>query len=117
MVANFSAGAAVASRDEYSMPHAEEEPSTDVMPVYNDMLDPSSQPQTPLDLPESRRRGRLDETPTMFTGGQAFSGARQDAATLTGRRRRRGGSPVGLQTPGFVGLFGGLENADGFTSS
>lgn len=112
-MASPGAGAAVASRDAYSIPHADMEPSAAVIPVYNDMLGSSSQPQTP---PNPRHRGRLDEASIMVSGGPGFSAARQGAATLTGRRRRREGSPAGIQTPGFVGLFGGMENADGFAS-
>lgn len=109
-MANPDARTALVGRDER---YAEAGLETTVLPVYNDMLDPVSQPQTPLNLPESRHRSRLD-VGTIASSGQTLSGAHREAASLRARRPRREGSPIGLRTPGFIGFFGGMENADEF---
>ncbi|KAK4156375.1 hypothetical protein C8A00DRAFT_12689 [Chaetomidium leptoderma] len=84
------------------------------IPVYNDYLPASSQPQTPQNLPESRHQSRLQGSYT----APARRTSPQPAWTPTTSRSRRGFgrtrelSPLGLQTPGFAGLYGGMENTD-----
>lgn len=94
--------------------------------VYDDSLPPSSQPQTPANLPESRHRSRFHPSFTMPTrrpgspsrwarpsldAGLAPPRVDQDGYEL--RPRYRGpGSPVGMRSVGFEGLFGGRENGD-----
>ncbi|KAI0156411.1 hypothetical protein GGR57DRAFT_81539 [Xylariaceae sp. FL1272] len=76
--------------------------------VYNDSLPAATQPQTPLNLPEARHRSRLHEP---------FTAPVQRIARRSARRpSSRGGpsnsgSPSGLTTPGFKGLYGGRENS------
>ncbi|KAK3387450.1 hypothetical protein B0H63DRAFT_470036 [Podospora didyma] len=82
--------------------------------IYNDSLPASSQPQTPQNLPEARHQSRLSGSYTV--PARRLSG-HSIATPTTGRVRRRliGGrnlSPPGLQTPGFRGLYGGIENTD-----
>ncbi|EJT79149.1 hypothetical protein GGTG_04237 [Gaeumannomyces tritici R3-111a-1] len=93
--------------------------------VYNDALPAAIQPQTPQNLPEARHRGRLFDN-TSASGAQTAPVWRTgitvtDASSIraagagTTRRRyppRRAPSPPGLATPGFRGLYGGLENTD-----
>ena len=89
--------------------------------VYNDTLPPHTQPQIHAHLPESRHQSRYhpvytapvprvtnafglgnhDGLPSRFRA--------QDPATPTRRSRF---SPVGLQRPGFRGLYGGRENGN-----
>ncbi|KAK4042767.1 hypothetical protein C8A01DRAFT_13636 [Parachaetomium inaequale] len=82
--------------------------------VYNDFLPASSQPQTPQNLPEARYQSRLQGSYT----APARRISPQPAWTPTMTRPRRGVgrrrelSPLGLQTPGFRGLYGGAENMD-----
>jgi hypothetical protein len=82
--------------------------------VYNDFLPASSQPQTPQNLPEARYQSRLQGSYT----APARRTSPQPAWTPTTTRSRRGVghrreiSPLGLQTPGFKGLYGGAENMD-----
>jgi len=83
--------------------------------IYDDSLPPSLQPQTPQHLPEARHRSRLEGS---YTVPARFSPhpIRTPTTTRHGRRmaygRRRNLSPLGLQTPGFRGLYGGIENTD-----
>ncbi len=79
--------------------------------VYNDALPASSQPQTPRNLPEARHRSRFLGA---FTAPPPARG-RSPASTTRSHRWRRLPSPEGLSTPGFQGLYGGLENADDAT--
>lgn len=81
--------------------------------IYNDSLPPSVQPETPQNLPEARHQSRLRGSYTVP--------ARRDSPlgipTPTTSRRwqaRSGLDPTlaGLQTPGFLGLYGGIENSD-----
>lgn len=76
--------------------------------IYDDSMPASSQPQTPLNLPESRHRSRLLGAYT------APAGLRTSGVGRLSRRLhyRRTPSPAGLDTPGFQGLYGGLENSD-----
>ncbi|AEO71061.1 uncharacterized protein THITE_2147767 [Thermothielavioides terrestris NRRL 8126] len=82
--------------------------------VYNDLLPASSQPQTPQQLPEARRQSRLQGS---YTAPARPMSPRPPWTPTTSRSRRaltrrREASPLGLQTPGFRGLYGGLENTD-----
>lgn len=84
--------------------------------IYNDSLPRSGQPETPQNLPEARHQSRLRGSYTV----PARHGTHQDIATPTTSRRRRQHSrlnptPAGLQTPGFLGLYGGIENSDEVT--
>lgn len=108
----LNTGTTVASLDEYRTPRAEAHPGLDIIPVYTDMLGLLPQPQTPSNPPGSHHRSRLEAASPIGSRGRAFAAADQETPALTSRRRRREGSPAGLQTPGFVGLFGGMENAD-----
>ncbi|KLU89601.1 hypothetical protein MAPG_08572 [Magnaporthiopsis poae ATCC 64411] len=95
--------------------------------IYNDALPAAIQPQTPQNLPEARHRGRLFDgtsaggaqtAPVWRTGITAAAAAASGGGAVgagTTRRRypaRRAPSPPGLATPGFRGLYGGLENTD-----
>ncbi|KAG9239118.1 hypothetical protein BJ875DRAFT_448966 [Amylocarpus encephaloides] len=100
--------------------------------VYNDDLSPDSQPQTPAHLPESRHRSRYHSSFTAPTNrhsrrwrhwltnnhdgaGADLSEARIETVLATPSRRTRGGrsgSPTGMQSEGFQGLYGGRENGD-----
>jgi len=82
--------------------------------VYDDSLPASSQPQTPQNLPEARHRSRLHGSYTVPARHSASYPARTPT-TIQPRyrsRRLRNLSPPGLQTPGFMGLYGGIENSD-----
>ncbi|KAK4224950.1 hypothetical protein QBC38DRAFT_511405 [Podospora fimiseda] len=79
--------------------------------IYDDTLPASSQPQTPQNLPEARHQSHIHgayTVPARRTSPSLFQ-----TPTATGRRRGpRDASPPGLQTPGMIGLYGGLENTD-----
>ncbi|KPM41224.1 hypothetical protein AK830_g5370 [Neonectria ditissima] len=79
------------------------------LPVYNDALSMRAQPQTPRHLPEARHQSRFDGSYTAPVGGRRGRTVRD---LTSGVQARRGGSPSGLRTPGFQGLFGGRENAE-----
>ncbi|KAL2195666.1 hypothetical protein P885DRAFT_70290 [Corynascus similis CBS 632.67] len=81
--------------------------------VYNDSLPASYQPQTPQQLPEARHQSRLHGSYT----APARRTSPEPVQTRTTRPRRvlghrRMPSPLGLQSPGFRGLYGGTENRD-----
>jgi hypothetical protein len=79
--------------------------------IYDDTLPALMQPQTPQHLPEARHQSRFHPSYTAPTGGRMDSPG--PARSTTGRRRRtRSDSPVGMDTPGFQGLYGGQENTD-----
>ncbi|EPE25605.1 hypothetical protein GLAREA_01517 [Glarea lozoyensis ATCC 20868] len=101
--------------------------------VYNDGLSPSTQPQTPAHLPESRHRSRFHPFWTEPTNRIAswrgrlggLSGNHDGAGSGTSEQRagifatpsrrtgvRRSGSPDGMTGRGFQGLYGGRENGD-----
>lgn len=86
--------------------------------VYNDTLPPDSQPQTPAHLPGARHQSRYHPSYTApIDGGNARRSARLRSnqapfATPTRRGIGRSGSPTGLMTSGFQGLYGGRENGD-----
>ncbi|AEO61333.1 hypothetical protein MYCTH_2071385 [Thermothelomyces thermophilus ATCC 42464] len=82
--------------------------------VYNDSLPASSQPQTPQHLLEARHQSQLQAhytAPVRRTSPHMLW-----ARTTTWSRRyfgrRREPSPLGLQSPGFRGLYGSVENRD-----
>ncbi|ROV89197.1 hypothetical protein VMCG_09917 [Cytospora schulzeri] len=81
--------------------------------IYDDVISPTLQPQTPEQLPEARHQSRL---PGSYTAPVArFRSSQTPSHTpVTARRlhRRRQPSPVGMRTPGFEGLYGGQENED-----
>lgn len=82
--------------------------------VYNDLLSASIQPQTPLNLPEARHQSRLRGSYTA-PARRTPSQSTQTPTTARAQRasgRRRAPSPLGIQTPGFKGLYGGMENLD-----
>lgn len=84
--------------------------------IYDDVISPIRQPQTPEDLPGARHQSRLpgsytapvSRTRTSHTFGHTPVTARR-------LRHRRQPSPVGMRTPGFEGLYGGQENEDDVT--
>lgn len=81
--------------------------------IYNDSMPPSSQPETPQNLPEARHQSRLHPSFTL----PVRRGSSLDMVTpATGWRwrphPRQPLSPAGLRTPGFLGLYGGVENSD-----
>ncbi|POR35004.1 Uncharacterized protein TPAR_04787 [Tolypocladium paradoxum] len=89
--------------------------------VYDDSLPETSQPPSADYLPESRHQSRVDGTTAVpadrLTRPQVrVSAPEQSQQTHSPVRRlassRRGDSPVGLTTPGFQGLYGGIENTD-----
>ncbi|KAL2184796.1 hypothetical protein L209DRAFT_755660 [Thermothelomyces heterothallicus CBS 203.75] len=79
--------------------------------VYNDSLTASSQPQTPL---EARHQSQLQahytapvrRTPPHMLWARTTTWSRRHFG------RRREPSPLGLQSPGFRGLYGSVENRD-----
>ncbi|KAI8630847.1 hypothetical protein F5Y19DRAFT_483488 [Xylariaceae sp. FL1651] len=79
--------------------------------VYNDFLPASSQPQTPFNLPEARHQSRLYGT---YTAPIQHAAMRRSAQRSTGShiRPEDDHSPLGMTTPGYQGLYGGLENSD-----
>ncbi|KAK3683873.1 hypothetical protein B0T22DRAFT_264273 [Podospora appendiculata] len=111
------------SRRAESAIHASPSSSPSVLPtprtpgrfrIYNDYLPAFSQPQTPQNLPEARHQSRLHGSytvPARRTSPHPFRTPTTSQARH-GARRRRNVSPAGLQTPGFRGLYGGIENTD-----
>ncbi|KAM0349261.1 hypothetical protein ACHAPU_003670 [Fusarium lateritium] len=85
------------------------------LPVYNDHIPSEEQPQTPRQLPEARHQSRFDRAYTAPVRGRRQMGDGVGDEPDTVRRTRAGydTGPVGLRTPGFQGLYGGSENADG----
>ncbi|KAI1428471.1 hypothetical protein F5Y12DRAFT_711108 [Xylaria sp. FL1777] len=79
--------------------------------VYDDSLPASMQPQTPLNLPEARHQSRLYR---FYTVPARPVGTRRPAQRITASqfRQQGGDSPSGFMTPGFQGLYGGVENSD-----
>ncbi|KAF2969892.1 hypothetical protein GQX73_g3661 [Xylaria multiplex] len=79
--------------------------------VYDDSLPASSQPQTPLNLPEARHQSRLYR---FYTVPARPIGTRRRVQRSPASQFRHpdGHSPLGLTTPGFQGLYGGTENSD-----
>lgn len=79
--------------------------------VYDDRVPASLQPQTPQHLPEARHQSRYHSS---FTApvGQPYASPHQLRAGFRRGRGTRSESPLGLDTPGFTGLYGGQENTD-----
>lgn len=79
--------------------------------VYDDSLPRWRQPETPSNLPESRHQSRLSGA---YTAPARRNPGQNLVTPVTSRRWRpnirRSPSPVGLQNPGMLGLYGGLEN-------
>ncbi|KAI1097565.1 hypothetical protein F4804DRAFT_347072 [Jackrogersella minutella] len=81
--------------------------------IYDDSLPASSQPQTPHNLPEARHRSRLYGS---YTAPPPHLASRSTHRPSTDRGMREAtSSPSGLETPGFRGLYGGLENSEDST--
>lgn len=84
--------------------------------VYDDLVSPTRQPQTPEQLPGSQHQSRLLGSYTApvsrLRSSQVLG---RSAATARRLRHRRAPSPVGMRTPGFEGLYGGHENEDDAT--
>lgn len=78
--------------------------------IYNDSLPASSQPQTPQNLPEARHQSRLQGAYTAPVQ-RAEHRSTYHSGTVRGRQSRAR-SPSGMDTPGFRGLYGGIENSD-----
>lgn len=93
--------------------------------VYNDEMSPSTQPQTPANLPESRHKSRHHPSFSMPT--RLFRRNRRtcsiDAVNATGRHYRQGTSsshspgygtisPSEMVESGDSDIFGGRENED-----
>ncbi|KAI1472114.1 uncharacterized protein F4812DRAFT_416626 [Daldinia caldariorum] len=81
--------------------------------IYNDSLPASSQPQTPLNLPEARHQSRLHG---LYTAPLPRAVSR----SVYGSSTRQGlgdsaNSPSDLEAPGFRGLYGGQENSEDST--
>ncbi|KAI3327565.1 hypothetical protein HD806DRAFT_549498 [Xylariaceae sp. AK1471] len=98
-----------------SRPRSDESGSTAVdttrFRVYNDSLSASSQPQTPLNLPEARHQSRLY--------GAYTAPAQRNVTRQLGHRSATGHSRLqddhsssGLMMSGYHGLYGGVENSD-----
>ncbi|KAI0845251.1 hypothetical protein F5Y00DRAFT_265784 [Daldinia vernicosa] len=81
--------------------------------IYNDSLPASSQPQTPLNLPESRHQSRLHGAYTAPVLRVASRSAYR-SNTMRGMGDATS-SPSGLETPGFRGLYSGRENTEDST--
>ncbi|KAI2777178.1 hypothetical protein F4815DRAFT_482218 [Daldinia loculata] len=78
--------------------------------IYNDSLPASSQPQTPLNLPETRHQSRLHGA---YTAPVPRAASR--SAYRSNTVRDTTSSPSGLETPGFRGLYSGRENTEDST--
>lgn len=81
--------------------------------IYDDLLSPTRQPQTPEQLPEARHQSRLLGSYTAPV--DRLRSARSSGHTSATSRRLqacRRPSPAGMRTPGFEGLYGGRENND-----
>ncbi|RYP67928.1 hypothetical protein DL771_006961 [Monosporascus sp. 5C6A] len=98
-------------------PSTAEEPAfgehTPRLAVYNDSVPASLQPQTPLNLPEARHQSRLHGAYTAPVVRVETRSAYQSGAVR--RRPNNGDSMAGMATPGFRGLYGGIENSEDST--
>ncbi|KUI67270.1 hypothetical protein VM1G_03193 [Cytospora mali] len=81
--------------------------------IYDDVLPPTQQPQTPEQLPEARHQSRLPGSYTApVSRFRSFETSGHTPVTARRLRHHRQPSPVGMRTPGFEGLYGGQENED-----
>ncbi|RYP14377.1 hypothetical protein DL765_006422 [Monosporascus sp. GIB2] len=98
-------------------PSTAEEPAfgedTPRLAVYNDSVPASLQPQTPLNLPEARHQSRLHGAYTAPVVRVETRSAYQSGAVRG--RPNSGNSVAGMETPGFRGLYGGIENSEDST--
>lgn len=83
--------------------------------VYNDLLPRVGQPETPENLPEARHQSQLQGSYTVPARLSSPFPVQTPTARRLRRRGRRSPSPPGLRTPGFLGLYGGIENTDDAT--
>ncbi|KAI0884512.1 uncharacterized protein GGS22DRAFT_200308 [Annulohypoxylon maeteangense] len=81
--------------------------------IYNDALPASSQPQTPHNLPEARHRSRLYGSYT--APHHCLASVSSHRSSVDRAMGDTTGSPSGLETPGFQGLYGGRENGEDST--
>ncbi|OBT73359.1 hypothetical protein VF21_07701 [Pseudogymnoascus sp. 05NY08] len=80
--------------------------------VYDERVTASLQPQTPEQLPEARHFSHYSFSYTAPPGRRHASAQQPRWQPPHRRWTRRSGSPPGLDTPGFAGLYGGQENTD-----
>ncbi|KZL78951.1 hypothetical protein CI238_02230 [Colletotrichum incanum] len=79
--------------------------------IYDDAVTATAQSQTPRNGPEARHQGQLHGS---YTAPSTRTLTLETLTPGSRLRRRRAGatSPAGMDTPGFVGLYGGMENSD-----
>ncbi|GKT57253.1 hypothetical protein CT0861_11597 [Colletotrichum tofieldiae] len=79
--------------------------------IYDDAATAIAQPQTPRNVPEARHQSQLHGS---YTAPSTRTLTLETLTPSSRLRRRRAGatSPAGMVTPGFVGLYGGMENSD-----
>ncbi|KAI5862254.1 hypothetical protein GGS23DRAFT_573455 [Durotheca rogersii] len=83
--------------------------------IYNDFLPASSQPQTPLQLPEARRQSRLRGS---YTAPVLHAPRRPGHQPSIGtRRQERARGSSGFEAPRLGGRHGGRETAENSASS
>ncbi|KAH7146561.1 hypothetical protein EDB81DRAFT_497220 [Dactylonectria macrodidyma] len=83
------------------------------IPVYNDGGSTTEQPQTPQQLPEARHQSRFDGSYTAPVRERRDRTITETTSVDSwGPQARHTGSPVGMQRPGFQGLYGGIENVE-----
>ena len=81
--------------------------------IFNDSMPRSAQPETPQNLPEARHQSRLYGSYTVPARQESPLDIPGPATSRRWRTQpRQDQSPAGLQTPGFLGLYGGIENSD-----
>lgn len=78
--------------------------------IYNDDMSALTQPRTPQHLPEARHQSRLIGSYTAPLP-RPRQRSTYDTGNISDRRDRPNETP-GMETPGFRGLYGGVENAD-----
>lgn len=79
--------------------------------VFDDRISGSLQPQTPLHMKESRHQSRYHPSYTAPPARRIATPWTIPNRSVLGRGGRSD-SPPGLSTPGFEGLYGGLENTE-----
>ena len=79
--------------------------------IYNDRIPPSQQPRTPQNLPEARHQSRiLGIPPEQPSSTRLSSEMRIRPMPGSSRTWRIGTAYADQRTPGFRGLYEGLEN-------